>query len=330
MKNIFWLLFVTACCTGRLLAQEEANVNAIKLFVDPQKLGDANPDLSDKLKQRLQSRITQLINQTGVAEIGYSNFIVTPRFDVLSTSLDESGIARLYLAECELGITISRRDYSGSGGAAYASFSKKLVGSAAGKEEAIANAINTLSYNDNSVVSFFKQAKVNIDKYFKTNCKDIIKEAQQAYDLKEFGRSIALYFSVPSTAPCYEEARNRSVGVYMRYVEDNCDKQLIQLKALLSMAKTSDTTASVRRYDKALEIMMNMNPASTKCYSEAKIIIEKIEQYFDEQQKHAWAEASKRSANEAQVQKEMYKAMARINSNYQPSQTATPTVIIAK
>lgn len=330
MKNILWFLFVISCCISRLRAQEDTDVNAIKLFVDQWKLAAANPQLSYKLQQRLQTRVTQLINQTGVAEIGYSNFIVTPRFDVLSTSLDESGIARLYLAECELSITISRRDYGGSGGATYESFSKKLVGSASGKDEAIANAINNISSHDNGIVEFFKQSKVKIDKYFKTNCKDIIREAQQAYDLKDFGRSIALYFSVPSSAPCYEEARNRSVGVYMRFVEDSCDKQLIQLKALLSVARTADTAASARHYNDALAIMMNMNPASTKCYSEARIIIDKIEQYFDVQQKHAWEEASKKTANEAQVQKEMFKAMARINGNYQPAQPATPTVIIAK
>ncbi|HEX6431666.1 MAG TPA: hypothetical protein VF008_28445 [Niastella sp.] len=329
MKNILWFLLVTSFCTGRLQAQEAADSNSIKLFVDQEELAKANPEHSYNLRQRLQTRITQLINQTGVAEIGYSNFIVTPRFDVLSTSLDESGIARLYLAECELSITISRRAYGGHGGAAYQSFSKKLMGSSSKKEDAIANAINSLSYRDNGIVEFFKQAKVKIDKYFKTNCNEIIKEAQQAYDLKEFGKSIALYFSIPSTAPCYEEARNRSIGVYMRFVEDQCDKQLLQLKAVLSVAKTTDTVSSARYYKEALEIMKNMNPASTKCYSEAKILIEKIENRFDEQQKHEWAEESRKNANEAQVQKEMFRAMGRINSNYQPAQ-ATPTVIIAK
>src|SRR4051812_46639948 len=117
MKNILWLLFIIACCTSRLQAQEDTNVNAIKLFVDQYKLMAANPTLDNILQQRLQNRVTLLINQTGVAEIGYSNFIVTPRFDVLSTNRDEAGITAIYLAECELSITISRRDYGGRGGA---------------------------------------------------------------------------------------------------------------------------------------------------------------------------------------------------------------------
>jgi hypothetical protein len=330
MKNILWLLLVGTCCTVRLQAQEDTAVNAIKLFVDQDKVTEANQKLAEPLRQRLQSRVTQLINQTGVAEIGYSNFLVIPRFDVVETSVDESGLTRLCLAVCELNITISRRDYGGSGAATYESFTKKLTGSGSGKDLAIANAINNLSYNDIGIVTFFKQAKVKIDQYFKTNCKDIIKEAQQAYDLKQFGKSIALYFSVPSTAPCYEEARQRSVGVYVRYVEDNCDKQLIQLKALLTMAKTTDTATASRHYNEALDIIQNMNPASTKCYSEAKILIEKIESHFDELQKHAWDEASKRNANDAMVQKEMFKAMGRISSNYQPSQPAATTVNITK
>lgn len=329
MKNIVLLIIAVCSFTMRLTAQETAEYNAIKLFIDQEKLSTENPTLPEPLRQRLYTKVMQLINQTGVAEVGYSNFLVTPKFDVLGTSLDEASIPRLYLAECELSLSISRRDFSDQGAASYASFSKKLIGSGSSKDNAIANAINNISPQDNTLVGFFKQSKAKIDHYFKTNCKEIIKEAIQAYDLKEFGKSIALYFSVPSSAPCYEEARSRSIGVYVRYIEDNCDKQLIQLKALIALAQTNDATASAKHYSEVLAIMKNLNPTSPKCYNEAKLLIQKIENRFNEQQKREWELESKRSITEAQLKKEMYKAMGRISSNYQPSSGA-PTVIIAK
>lgn len=60
------------------------------------------------------------------------------------------------------------------------------------------------------------------------------------------------------------------------------------------MAETSNAKTSSEHYNAALKILSEMNPASVKCFSEAKLVIGKIEKRFDEKQKRAWELESKR------------------------------------
>ncbi len=86
---------------------------------------------------------------------------------------------QVYLAECELGISIERMEIGGEGGATFDSFSKPITGSGLSKEEAISNALNSISSSDKKIVAFITSAKQKIDTYFKQHCKDVLKQAAQ-------------------------------------------------------------------------------------------------------------------------------------------------------
>ena len=308
-------------------AQEGKDANAIKLFLDNSLVDDVSETLNPAQKERLFSRITQLINQTGIVEIGYSTFLVFPKFDVLTTSVSETGMSQIHLAECELTILIKRAEYGGYGGATFNSFSKRLTGTGSSKNDAINNALNNISVSrDRSVVDFFNNSRQKIDAYFKANCNSVIKEAEQALDLKQYGKSIALYFSIPSSAPCYDKAYAASKKVYVTFVEDECNKKLVLLKSYVALAQNQNNNYK-NYYDSAMNIMRALSPSSDKCYAEAKLQIEKIEQRLDEAQKREWELTKKLSGDEADVKKEMYKAMGKISANYQPPPPATNVII---
>lgn len=316
-KNILFIFCLFA--SSLLRAQTGDDYSAIKLFIESDSEAMKKSDLPEKLQTRLYSKITQLINQTGIAEVGYSNFLVIPKFDILSTSVDQAGISSVHLAECELFISVSRRAYANEGAASYASFTKKIVGSGLSKDEAISNAISSISPTDNAIVSFFNKAKIKINEYFQANCKDVIAEAEQAYNLNSYAKSIALYFSVPSNAPCYPAARKASIKVYGKFMEDECRKYLVELKALVATIQAKEDATSIAAYTRALGIIGHLNPSSTDCYAEALKEIEKIESRFNENQKNEWELQKKRSADNAEIQKEIAKGMARISSSYQPT-----------
>jgi len=317
------------CCSNiTTQAQSGADYSAIKLYLDYSRVGYVNKDLSPALQNRLCTKITGLINQAGIAEIGYSTFVVVPRFDILNTSVDESGMARVFMTEAELSITIERRSYGTGNGAVYASVSKRIIGSGMSKEESQANAINGFSPSDKELVSFMEQSKAKITAYFQAHCHEVLAEARQAYAMNDYGRSIALYFSIPSNAPsqCYREATAACKVVYSKYMEDECNKKLIGLKALV--ARALDDNAPAGTYEEAIKLIRDLDPASGDCYEEAKMVITKIENRFDEKQKREWEMKKKQLSDATEIQKGAIKAMARINSSYQ--QSSSPTVIIAK
>lgn len=317
------LIFFVGMFTLQTKAQVEDNYSNIKLFVSRVGILTKNTSLDSNQRERLYTKTQQLITKTGIAELGYSTFLVSPKLDTISVSVDQTGIGKVYLAECELSITIERMTVGGQGGAVFNSFSKNITGSGMSKAEAIRNAVSSISPSDARIVAFLNTSKQMIDKYFQVHCKDVVKQAEQALAIKNYELSIALYFSVPTNAPCHLDALKASEGVYNTYQMDQCDKNLIKLKAYVAMA-LNDLKSSY--YDEAMKIINTLTPTS-KCYIEASKEIEKIEKRFTEEQKQEWDLIKKQSHENSDVKKEMYKAMGRISSNYQPS--SDKTIIIA-
>lgn len=127
MKKIILFILFASVWLSKIYAQEFDANNAIKLFIDQEYIAKVNDSLSPPLVKRLYTKTIQMVNQTGIADVGYSTFLLTPKLDVLTVSSDDAGTGRLYLAECELSLSISRIDYGNAGAASYASFAKKYL-----------------------------------------------------------------------------------------------------------------------------------------------------------------------------------------------------------
>ena len=141
--------------SSALFAQTDEGMDAIKLFVSQYYISLDNKSVLDSNQvERLFRKTQQMVNKNGVAELGYSNFLVTPKFDVLDVSIDQAGISKIYLAECELNMSIQRTSRNGNGGAVFNSYSKKYTGSGSSRNDAINNALNKISSSDNGLISF--------------------------------------------------------------------------------------------------------------------------------------------------------------------------------
>jgi hypothetical protein len=322
MKKLLVIAFLIFNC-AHLYAQD---ASAIKLFVYADGIAKNNPQLPPELQERLFRKTTQLINQTGIAELGYSSFLVSPKLDIVNVGKSETGTLSVYLAQCELSITVERMTIANQGGAVFATFTKSVSGSGMSEKEAKNNAVNSISASDPGIVKFLTDTKTKINTYFQTNCGDVMKQAQQALALKRYTLAISLYFSVPSNAPCYKEALDASEKVYNTYTEDQCNDNLVRLKTYVALANTPNQ--SNKTYiDQALEIIGNLSPASKKCYAEAAVLIAKLEGKLNDQQQKEWDLIKKIVSDDASVKKERYKAIGRISSSYQPA-VSEKTIII--
>jgi hypothetical protein len=326
MKQIILLLFFIVSAIFKVSAQDTAH-SSIKFYLDEETILLNNAALPDRAKTRIFRKFSQLINQTGIAEIGYSTFFISPKMEVLKVSEDQAGIDKIFLAECEITLLVKRTSFENTeGGAVFNSFSKQIFGSGSTKDEAIANALNSLSAKDKQIVEFFVETKKKIAGYYTAHCPDILKEADRFLQFKKYEESIALYFSVPSDAPCYTDAYNASKKVYAVYVKDKCEKQLIRLKTFVTLAQT-ENSSSKNYYDSVLNIMNALSPSSDKCYEEAKAQLEKIDKRLNAEQKARWEFIKKYYADDTEISKEMYKAMGRISSNYQHGSSSTNVII---
>lgn len=326
MKKLFLGIVLMQCIN--VFSQQVDNLDAIKLFIDKYDVQSENIEhLNTSQSDRLFQKISQLMNRVGITEYGYSTFLVTPKLDVISLDEDNAGITKTVLAECELILTVKRvfnsnRSNQTQGSATMNTFSRKIMGSGFTKAEAISNAISNISSldKDDTVRRFFEVSKSKINEYYKVHCDDVLKEAKQALAMKNYRKSIALSFSVPTNAPCYKKAYDDAILVYNTYIEDECERQLIQMKIHAALAQKSDADFKIH-CDSVVKIMGEIEPSAEKCYAAAKVIIAGIEQKLNEQQKRDW-EAYKLTVTERnQLERERLKAIQKINVNYVPSET---------
>jgi hypothetical protein len=330
MKKITTTIIATLIA-GCIYGQDMAAYNSIKLFVDLPSLIANNPNLDEKLQIMLVRKLIQLVNQTGTVEHGYSNFVVIPLFEVNDVSVDKTGIVNMYLADCELSLFVKRRSYGSraTGAATFTSMAKKIFGSAESKEAAIGNAIGNIKISDNELISFFKDSRKKISDYFRTHCKDVINQANEAYQLNNYAGSLALYFSIPSDAPCYDTAKQAIQNVYTKYVNDECERNLLKLNAYIARANNTDKKNETY-YDTITTMLTSLdpsNPESKSCYTKAMQLIKKLEDRFNVKQQHEWEERKKASSGELDIRKEAAKSAAKVASDYQPKNL--PAIIIA-
>ena len=144
-------------------------------------------------------------------------------------------------------------------------------------------------------------------------------EARRHYELQQHDMSIGLLFSVPVSAPCYDEARKMSITVYKEFLKDECEKQLLKLKSILVASKSTGTESNnaQNKYDKALGIIAGMTPAAD-CYPEAYGMIRKLEADLDEEQRRRWNLTEKAVEGSLEAEKAAYEAMGKVAANTNP------------
>ena len=322
MKKIFTAIALVIGWAA--FAQNAKDLDAIKLYIDKEVVTSENAEhLNTSQADRLFQRTSQLINQVGITEYGYSTFLVTPKLDVISVTESNAGIANTVLAECELFLTIKRvmkKSNENGASATMNTFSKRIMGSGRTKIDAINNAITNIRSGDQDIINFFADSKKKIDAYYKAHCKEVLQEANQALAMKDYAKSISLSFSIPRSAGCYDEASLLSQKVYAIYVQDDCKDQTLLMKSYAALAERDQNKAD-EYYAAIVEIMKTISASdrAAECRAVAEKVIADIEKKLGEQQKREWDLVKELLKDDREVRKERYKAIQKMYSNYTPA-----------
>lgn len=316
MKQIILFFYFFAYTLFKCLGQTDNET--IKLYLSEDNIKNSNLSLDNILHKRLYLKFTQLINQTGITEVGYSTFLVTPHIDILSNTVDEAGMSKIYLTEANLTITINRVPIGTTnvGGATFHSFSKKLIGSGMTSNEAITNLIAQIKPTDKEIVNFFKEAKQKIRDYFIKNCDFVMNEAVRLDKLNLLEEAISLYLSIPIDAPCGELARDNSIGIYNKYNNLICEKQITQINTYIALSQNQNN--SYKNYYDSVMIVVNKLSPTSDCYNAVHEAVIKIEDRLGEERKQEWEFWKSLVNNATELRKAELKAATQVSKNYKP------------
>ena len=254
MKSFFLIL---AICFTNLIFAQTPNDFTIGVWYEH----EAGKDFTYSQVEKLLAKTAQLVNNSNAATIGYTNdFIIFPSISVDESSVVEGGMQNITVTTLELTFYISQIDTR----TYFNTYTKKIKGSGNNKEQSITNAINQLTA-DKNFTNFIVTAKEKILSYYKDNCHTIIQTATNSGSKQNYEEAIAYLESIPTSAPCYQEAQKKALEYYKKYQTVLCTQNM----------NIARSRIAVNDYDAAFEALDVIDPEST-CAAEVKKLIQQI------------------------------------------------------
>lgn len=270
MKN-YMTIIIMLFSSVIVVAQSSSDVGKIALsVVMPENVDGLNVSQLSKL----ETKITQIVSNTGLSANGYNNnFVIYPKFAIYETEVVEGGMQNITLITCELSIFIKQVDNN----IIFSTISKTLRGSGTNKSNAITNAIAKTPVNDIDLMRFVETGKKKIKAYYELKCGDIISRSESLTKMQDFEQALGLLMTIPEEVSCYNLVQSKSVEIYRAYQSQKCNMQLLEAKKEFSSSN----------YNNSLELLSQIDP-STPCFKETQSLINNITSKVDAEKKKQW------------------------------------------
>lgn len=254
MKKI--VLIITIIVTNFCFAQH--NDLTIGLI-----LPEPNQKITESQITKLESKLSNVINRSGVVSYGYNNdFVIHPVINVDDVSIVQGGLEKITVAVIDLTLSIKQISSNKS----FNIVSKKIKGSGKTEELAVTNAFSLIKVDDKDLLAFITKGKENIFKYYNENCKNILSKAKGLSAKHDFEQALSLAQSIPETGnSCYLEAQKNALTYYQGYQSKLCKENIVKAKAEIA----------IKNYENALSYL-NMIDTNSSCYAEVEKLIGQI------------------------------------------------------
>jgi hypothetical protein len=217
---------------------------------------------SDVQVSNLESKIIQILHNSGMTAVGYYNdFVVCPSISVEESAAAEGGLQNVFVTTLNLSLVVKQMSTS----AVFGSTSRKVKGSGNSMELAITNAISNMNVSSEAYSQFIETAENKISKYYNDNCAAIINSAGTLEAKRDYEGTMAVLESIPSSAHCYKEAQDKIRKAFVKYQKAYCSKILTSARADIAL----------KNYSKAMETLELVDPTSA-CIKEKNELISQV------------------------------------------------------
>jgi hypothetical protein len=307
MRNLYIVQFLFVLTFNLNYAQNNNDINKISLsIIMPENLeGLDNSNLS-----KLESKISNLINNNGLSGVGYrNNFVIYPKFAIYESKTDETGMKNLISIDCELSLFIKQIDNN----LIYSSISISLSGYGNTRQLAISNAIQNINTGNEKILNFIDKGKKRIVEYYESRCNDFIIQADGLSKRQSYEEAITLLLSIPSEVSCFSKVQSKTIEIYKSYQSYRC----------VTLLQNARAQASQNDYSGSLNYLSQIDPSS-KCGAESKDLMTKIEGKIDEDNRQRWQAAMMIYKDVVQLEKQRINAVRDIAVEYARNQPKPP------
>lgn len=266
-------------------------------------------NLNDSQLSKLDTKISQIVTNSGLSDSGYNNnFVIYPKFALTETNVVEGGMQNITIVSIELSLFIKQVHTN----ILFSTISKTIKGSASSKELAISNAISKIGTNDSDYNTFIEKSKTKIIQYYETKCSDIIKKSDGLVKTQQFEEALGLLMSVPDAVSCHSQVQAKAIEAYNGFQKKNCSKQM-------QLAKN---TMATNNYASTLNILSEIDPASP-CFDESQTLSKSVENKVNIEQKKQWDFQIKQYNDAVALEKQRINAIKDIVVSYYQNRSST-------
>lgn len=291
MKNLIYILLLL--CSIALQAQntmdsaDDYSRISLDVFI-PDEIGN----IPASAKSLLVSRLTQAVTDKGMAGAGASpRFLLTAKMDVLSSDIAPGAPptmtyhfdVSLYIVDFIDQIIVSSTSF-------------EVRGAGNNENRAYTNALRTINMRNPRVDRFLDEGKTKIIEYYNARCDFIIARAKAEASQRQYENALNILASIPEVSKdCYMSAMKEIGPIYKEFADFNCQ--------ILINAAAANWAAS-QNFDGAQlagALIVQIDPGS-KCYGEARLLIDKIERKILADENRNWKFMEKVFENEVMLE----------------------------
>lgn len=259
MKRIYMMALAAVLLMPAMAEPKGASV-ALSVVVE-----DMVEPFPATAKAQMQSKLTKLLTQNGVASLDYmGQFFITAmavpqQKEVLAgppTQIAEVMDVVFYIA-----------DYQNKTVFATTSVCTKGVGS--NETKSYMDGLKRLNLNAPALKSFVEEGRAKIVDYYNSRAEAMFAEAQSLANRKEYERAIWLVTLIPSECEKYKQSLALADTFYQGYIDHLCQENLAAAKAVWAASQNAEGAALAGGY------LANILP-DAGCYDEAEKLYREI------------------------------------------------------
>ena len=270
-------------------------------------------NIPDHAKSLIVNKLTQAVTEKGMGGAGVSpRFLVTANMELLTKDISPTvPPVETYTFEVYLYIV----DFVDKNIVSSTSFNAKGAGS--NSNRAYTNALRTLNLNNSKVDKFLDEGKRKIIEYYNSRCDFVIARAKSLATQNQFALALNTLSSIPEVCKdCYMKALDEIGPIYQDFIDHDC--QVLTNVASAVWASQPNSNGAMM----AGAVLSDIDPDS-RCYSESKTLINKMEKKVLQDEKRDWSFMEKVYEDQVTLEALRIKAFRDVGVAYGENQQPT-------
>ncbi len=296
------LAFIALCFSIHSAKAADCDIQLVPLVSQSSMLNNS-PEVTDYIVNRLTSLIS---SSGGTGALDATQFALVFAYDIIDKQIVNGSPTKILYNISSTYKIVDLKSKS-----VYGSLNQSMKGIGNNEQKALLNTFQKININNNQLKEFIQQGQNKILEFYNNNYKSIIKEAQALAATRKFDNAIYNLMMIPHCCVGYEEALSVMQNIFQQFVDQHCNENLAQARAVWISSPDKDGAVSA-------SVFLSEIYPDAGCYEEALELASEIKNRIGDEWKFAmkqWNDNISLEGQRIEAMREIGMAFARAQNN---------------